>query len=91
MAHNHALTGRAWRSDYSFAVPKKVRQMALRTVLSAKLGEGNVVLLESATLPDAKTKTLMAGAAPRPEPSRKRQRPRADAAPSAFYDLLTPN
>jgi hypothetical protein len=76
------------RSDYSFSVPKKIRQMALRTVLSARLGEGNVVFLESAKLPDAKTKTLMAGAEPWPEPLRKRQRPRADVASSGSRAAL---
>ncbi len=44
-------------------LPKKVRKLALKTALSAKQAEGKLVVLEQATLADAKTKLLVASLA----------------------------
>lgn len=46
--------------EYRLAMPKKARRAALRSALSAKVREGNLIVLESLTLPEPKTK-LMAG------------------------------
>lgn len=46
--------------DHSFDLPKKVRKLALKTALSAKQAEGKLVVLDAATMPDAKTKALAA-------------------------------
>ena len=44
--------------DHSIGLPKKVRKLALKTALSAKLSEGKLVVLESAELKSAKTAEL---------------------------------
>jgi large subunit ribosomal protein L4 len=44
--------------DYSFRPPKKVRQAALRTVLSSKYREKKLLVLEELKLEEAKTKSL---------------------------------
>jgi large subunit ribosomal protein L4 len=46
--------------DHSHKLTKKVRQMAMRAALSAKQANGSLVILDSAELKDAKTKTLVA-------------------------------
>jgi len=46
--------------DYSYNLPKKVRRLALRMALSARNGEGNLVILDSLTLPAIKTKEFVA-------------------------------
>lgn len=42
--------------DHSFAVPKKIRQLALRSALSAKAAEGKLIILDDAKLDSHKTK-----------------------------------
>jgi len=42
--------------DYSYKLPKKVRRLALRMALSARLSEGNLVVVEEFKLPEIKTK-----------------------------------
>ena len=46
--------------DYSFRPPRKVRQAALRTVLSSKFRENKLLVLDRLELPEAKTRTLRA-------------------------------
>ena len=45
--------------DYSFRPPRKVRQAALRTVLSSKFRENKLLVLDRLELPEAKTRSLM--------------------------------
>ena len=42
--------------DYGYKLPKKVRRLALRMALSARNGEGNMVVVDSLSLPAIKTK-----------------------------------
>lgn len=42
--------------DYSIKLPKKVKRLALLSVLSAKAGEGNVIIVEDLDYPEPKTK-----------------------------------
>jgi len=44
--------------DYSFRPPRKVRQAALRTVLSSKYHENKLLVLDRLELPEAKTRSL---------------------------------
>ncbi len=44
---------------HAFALPKKVRALALRHALSAKAKDGGLIVIESATLEAAKTKALV--------------------------------
>jgi large subunit ribosomal protein L4 len=45
--------------DYSYKLPKKVRRLALRMALSARFGEGNLVVLDSFDMPEIKTKEFV--------------------------------
>lgn len=45
--------------DYSYQFPRKKRQKALRSALSAKLREGKLIVLESLALTEPKTKELV--------------------------------
>jgi large subunit ribosomal protein L4 len=45
--------------DYGYQFPRKKRQKALRSALSAKLREGKLVVLEALVLPEPKTKELV--------------------------------
>ena len=45
--------------SYRQAIPKKMRQLALRCVLSAKAGDGELKVLEELTLPEPKTKEMV--------------------------------
>jgi len=56
--------------EYRLAMPKKARRAALRSALSAKVREGNLIVLESLVLPEPKTK-LMAGVLRRLSAERK--------------------
>lgn len=49
--------------DHAIALPKKVRQLALRCALSAKREEGALMVLDSASLAAPRTKVLAAHAA----------------------------
>ncbi len=44
--------------DYSYRVPKQMRQFALKSLLSAKVAEGKVVVLEELDCPGPRTKTM---------------------------------
>lgn len=44
--------------DYHQAIPKKMRQLALRCVLSAKAGDGELMVLEQLKLAEPKTKQM---------------------------------
>ena len=46
--------------DYSYSMPKKAARKALLSVLSAKLEEGNVIVLEKLALKEPKTKEAAA-------------------------------
>jgi large subunit ribosomal protein L4 len=46
--------------DHAHDLPKKVRKLAMKTALSAKAGEGKLVVLETMELKDAKTSGLAA-------------------------------
>src|SRR3979411_1317869 len=45
--------------SHAFALPKKVRALALRHALSAKAKDGDLIVIEKATLEAAKTKALV--------------------------------
>lgn len=44
--------------DYSYSMPKKIKRLALRSVLSAKLAGGDLVLLDNLTMTAPKTKEI---------------------------------
>jgi large subunit ribosomal protein L4 len=46
--------------DHAHDLPKKVRKLAMKTALSAKAGEGKLVVLETMELKDGKTSGLAA-------------------------------
>ncbi len=46
--------------DYRYAVNKKMKQLALKSALSAKVAEGQMVVVDSLELTEIKTKTVMA-------------------------------
>lgn len=45
--------------SYGYTLPRKLRRLALRSALAAKLKEGNLVVIEDAPLPEAKTKVIL--------------------------------
>ncbi|WP_446009869.1 50S ribosomal protein L4 [Candidatus Electrothrix sp.] len=45
--------------DYKYSLPKKVRRLALRMALSARMGEGNVVILDKFAMDAPKTKKFV--------------------------------
>src|SRR5690625_3727334 len=45
--------------SYSYKLPKKVRRLALKSALSSKVKENNIVVLESLTLEKPKTKEVV--------------------------------
>ena len=45
--------------SYRQAMPKKMRQLALRCVLSAKAGDGELMVLEQLKLPEPRTKEMV--------------------------------
>lgn len=45
--------------DYSYKLPKKVRRLALKMALSARFGEGNLVVLDDFNMPEIKTKEFV--------------------------------
>jgi large subunit ribosomal protein L4 len=45
--------------DWGYSIPKKMRRGALRSVLSERLREGGLLVLENFNLPDHKTKNLL--------------------------------
>lgn len=44
--------------DYSYRLPKKMKRLALKSALSSKLAEGNLVVLEDLDLQEIKTKNM---------------------------------
>ena len=44
--------------DYSYSLNKKVKRLALKSALSAKAAEGNVIVVDGLELPEIKTKTM---------------------------------
>lgn len=44
--------------DYSFTVPKKMRRVALKSALSVKVRDNQIVVLNALELPEAKTKEM---------------------------------
>ena len=46
--------------SYRYSVNKKVRRLALKSVLSAKAAEGNVIVVDGLNLDEIKTKTMKA-------------------------------
>lgn len=44
--------------DYVVKVPKKVRRLAMKSALSSKLSQGDIIVLDSITLKEAKTKYM---------------------------------
>jgi len=45
--------------DYSYAIPKKVKWMALSSALSAKLSDGEFIVIEDLSLKEGKTKEMV--------------------------------
>ena len=45
--------------DYTFKVNRKVRQLAMRMALSAKLGDEQLVLVDAIAFPEVKTKNMV--------------------------------
>ncbi|HBT46524.1 MAG TPA: 50S ribosomal protein L4 [Peptococcaceae bacterium] len=45
--------------DFGYKLPKKVRRLALRSALSAKVREGNLIVLEGLSLPRPRTKDMV--------------------------------
>lgn len=45
--------------DYSYTLPKKVRRLAMKSALSAKVAAGNLIVLESLELPEIKTQKMV--------------------------------
>ncbi|UYO32220.1 50S ribosomal protein L4 [Bacillus halotolerans] len=46
--------------SYSYKLPKKVRRLAIKSVLSSKVNDNNIIVLEELTLDTAKTKEMAA-------------------------------
>jgi large subunit ribosomal protein L4 len=46
--------------DYSYTLPKKVRRLAMKSALSAKVAAGDLIVLESLELPEIKTSKMAA-------------------------------
>ena len=46
--------------DYSYTLNKKVKRLALKSVLSAKAAEGNVIVVDGLNLDEIKTKNMQA-------------------------------
>jgi large subunit ribosomal protein L4 len=45
--------------DYSYAVPKKVKRLAIKSVLTSKVNDGEVIVLDSLELEEPKTKKMI--------------------------------
>ena len=45
--------------DYSYSVPKKVRRLALKSVLSAKVADGEIIVLDKLEMAEPKTKEMV--------------------------------
>jgi large subunit ribosomal protein L4 len=45
--------------DYSYSLPKKVKRLALKSALSSKVADNEIIVLDSLTLAQAKTKEMV--------------------------------
>jgi len=45
--------------DYSYTLPKKVRRLAMKSALSVKVAEGNLIVLDSLELSEIKTQRMV--------------------------------
>ncbi len=45
--------------SYKYAIPKKMRQLAIKSVLTSKLNEGNLVVVDKLELDEIKTKSMV--------------------------------
>lgn len=45
--------------DYSYSLNRKLKRLALKSVLSAKAAEGNLLVVDELTLPEIKTKAVV--------------------------------
>ncbi len=45
--------------SYKYAIPKKMRQLALKSVLTSKVQEGNMIVLDKIELKEIKTKNMI--------------------------------
>ena len=46
--------------DYSYAIPKKARRLALKAALSGKLSDGEIIVVETLSIEKPQTKEMMA-------------------------------
>lgn len=44
--------------DYSYRLPKKMKRLAMKSALSSKLAEGNLIIVDNLDLPEIKTKNM---------------------------------
>ena len=45
--------------DYSYTLPKKIRRLAMKSALSSKVANKEIIVLDSINLPEAKTKEMV--------------------------------
>lgn len=45
--------------DYSYTLPKKVKRLAMKSALSAKVAAGSLIVLETLELPEIKTQSMV--------------------------------
>lgn len=45
--------------DYSYTLPKKIKRLAMKSALSSKVLDQNIIVMESLALPQAKTKEMV--------------------------------
>ena len=45
--------------DYRYTVPKKVRRLAMKSILTSKVTENEIIVLDSLTMTEAKTKEMI--------------------------------
>lgn len=45
--------------DYRYNVPKKIRRLALKSALSAKVADGEIIVLDALTMAEPKTKAMI--------------------------------
>jgi large subunit ribosomal protein L4 len=45
--------------DYSYSLPKKVKRLAMKSALSAKVASGDLIVLDTLELPEIKTKQMV--------------------------------
>jgi len=46
--------------DYSYKIPKKVKRLAMKSVLSAKVKDGEIIIIDSLAFEEPKTKEMIA-------------------------------